>query len=326
MSRHVRLLTTGGTISTKVDPKTGRTTPTLGRDVGRLARVEGIKVSVEEVASLPSWMFDPQDMARIARRAAAAAEEPKTTGVVITHGTTTLEYTAFLVDLFLRADAPVVLTGSMRRADDLAPDGPANLHDALLVASSPEAQGLGGLVVFAGKILGAGHTWKASRSDNDAFVDLRGRLVGTVRSGKVDISDRQSRRWSFSGEIESRVSFVKITPGASGAAIVAAARSRSKGMVIEALPGSGGIPPTALAAVREVAQRMPVVIASRAPYGSLSATPTGGTGEPLRGIPLLSAGRLSAEQAWLLLMVVLAETKLDGSDLRERFAAVADQQ
>lgn len=323
MPRHVRLLTTGGTISTKVDPKTGHSAPTLGPEVGRLAGVEGVVVSVEEVTSQPSWMFDPPEMARIARRAAAAAEDATTSGVVVTHGTTTLEYTAFLVDLFLQAETPVVLTGSMRRADDAAPDGPSNLHDALLVASSPEARGLGGLVVFAGKILAGGHVWKARRSEDDAFVDLRGRLVGTVRDGNVDISDRPSRPGSFSGEIEPRVSFVKVTPGTSGDAIVAAARSPIMGMVIEALPGSGGIPPKALTAVREVAQRIPVVIASRAPFGRQSDIPVGGTGEPLEGISLLSAGRLSAEQSWLLLMVVLAETNRDGSDLRERFAAVA---
>jgi L-asparaginase/Glu-tRNA(Gln) amidotransferase subunit D len=90
------------------------------------------------------------------------------------------------------------------------------------------------------------------------------------------------------------------------------------GLVVEALPGAGGIPPGMLLALVDVARRLPVVIAPRAPFGRLPPNPTGGTGEPLADAPFLSCGPLTAEQAWLLLMLVLGEHP-DTDAARARF-------
>ena len=323
MLREVRLLTTGGTIATTSNPATGRSAPTLGRSVGSLTRVDGISVTTEEVSSVPSWTLAPVDMARIATAAATAAGAPGTDGVVVTHGTTTLEYTAFLADLFLASEVPVVFTGAMRRADAPNADGPQNLADALTVAASPEARGLGALVVFAGRILSARHAWKASRSELDAFVDLRGTPIGTIAAGRVSIAERPPRRAVLGPLLEPAVAFVKVLPGFTGDAIERPLGARTRGLVVEALPGSGGIPPEAVPALRRTAIRMPVVIASRAPFGVQADAPSGGTGEPLAEIGLLSAGRLSAEQAWLLLMVAIANADARGAAVRDLFIPIA---
>ena len=323
MTKSIALLTTGGTIATTSDPPTGRSSPTLGVRVAELADVQGIDVTVEEVSSVPSWRLDPLEMGRIARSAAMLAETAGVDGVVVTHGTTTLEYTAFLAHLIVGSDTPVVLTGAMRRADDPEPDGPTNLRDSLLVAAATEARGLGALVVFAGRIIGAGRAWKANRSDRDAFVDLSGHDVGAIREGVLSIVDRPARPRPFKGELEPHVHLIKLMPGDQGRAIDTAAAAGARGLVIEALPGSGGVPPRALESLRSVAGRIPVVVASRAPFGRQPDAPTGGTGEPLAGIPLLSARSLSAEQAWLLLMLVLGETPEQGDAIQERFEAVA---
>ena len=322
-SKRIVVLATGGTIATTTDRTTGHSSPTLGARVADAVDVEGIELSVEEASQVASWRLEPDDMARIALRAATLADTPGVDGVVITHGTTTLEYTAFLADLVHRADTAVVLTGAMRRADDPRPDGPANLRDAVLVAAAEEARGLGAVVVFAGRILGAGRVWKANRSEVDAFVDLSGRDVGRIRDGVVEILDRPVRPQPFSGRLDTRVRLVKLVPGADGAEIDAAAARDVRGLVVEALPGSGGVPPRALEALRAAASRIPVVIASRAPFGDQPAAPTGGTGEPLADVPLLSAGSLSAEQAWLLLMLVLGETTRFDEASRKRFEAIA---
>lgn len=323
MKKSVVVLTTGGTIATTTDPSTGRTSPTLGTRVADLVELDDIDVTVEEISSVPSWRLDPVEMARIARRAATVAETPGVDGVVVTHGTTTLEYTAFLTHMLVQSDTPVVLTGAMRRADDAEPDGPANLRDALVVAAGAETRGLGALVVFAGRILGGGRTWKADRSKRDAFVDLSGRDVGSIRGRAIQIDDRPARPKPFQGDLEPRVGLVKLVPGADGAAIDAATSSDVRGLVIEALPGSGGVPPGALDALVAAASWVPVVVASRAPFGRMADAPTGGTGEPLAGIPLLSGRALSAEQAWLLLMLVLGETPRSGDGARDRFDTVA---
>jgi L-asparaginase/Glu-tRNA(Gln) amidotransferase subunit D len=90
------------------------------------------------------------------------------------------------------------------------------------------------------------------------------------------------------------------------------------GLVVEALPGAGGIPPAMQRELSALAGHVPVVIAPRAPIGTLPRTPTGGTGEPLASSPFLSCGPLTAEQAWLLLMLVLGETT-DPAAARARF-------
>jgi L-asparaginase len=323
VTKRIALLTTGGTIATTTNSSTGRTVPTLGVSLADLADVEGIDLAVEEVSNVPSWRLDPLAMMRIAKRAVTCAETAGVDGVVVTHGTTTLEYTAFLVHLLLRSNTPVVLTGAMRRADDPEPDGPANLRDAVLVAAGPEARGLGALVVFAGRIIGGGRAWKANRSEREAFVDLSGRDVGSIHDDAISIDDRPARLQPFEGHLEPRVRLVKLMPGADGSGIEAAAISGARGLVVEALPGSGGVPPGAVEALSSAAARIPVVVASRAPFGRQPDAPTGGTGEPLAGIPLISARALSAEQAWLLLMLVLGEKLAVGNEVRERFESVA---
>src|SRR3954452_15041539 len=133
------LLTTGGTISTTVDRETGHSSPTLGADQLRrlvAATPGGFELRTATIDARPSWALSPAEMTAIARRARDLAREPETRGVVVTHGTTTLEYTAFLADALLDGDTPVVLTGSMRKADHPDADGPRNLADALTVAAS----------------------------------------------------------------------------------------------------------------------------------------------------------------------------------------------
>jgi L-asparaginase len=318
----VTLLATGGTVSTTSGPD-GVSAPTLsGAELGELLGASPVELTVRELARAPSWSLGPAEMAHIAVAAAGAAHEPGVDGVVVTHGTSTLEYTAFLADLVVDAQAPVVVTGAMRRADDASPDGPRNLADAVAVATSAAARGAGALVVFAGHVIAGDRAWKARRADVDAFLALDGGL-GTVEDGAVRIGARSRKRAVFSGRLDASVALVKAVPGMDGAALRAAVDDGAHGLVVEGLPGSGGIPPSMLPALREVASRVPVVLASRAPFGRLPDEPTGGTGEPLRGLGLLSARALTAEQAWLLLMASLGDGT-DDADVRRRFAAAAD--
>jgi L-asparaginase len=211
----------------------------------------------------------------------------------------------------------------MRRADQDAPDGPGNLRDAIVVAASDSARGAGALVVFAGRIIAAGRAWKARRVDLEAFVDL-GDELGRVVDGRIEPSARlatiRRRAQPLAGRLDSHVELVKVAPGMSDWPFRALPED-TRGLVVEALPGVGGIPPGMIEGLAAVARRMPVVIASRAPYGQLPEAATGGTGEPLRDVGLLSAGPLSAEQAYLLLMAVLGET--EPSDVATRFASAA---
>jgi L-asparaginase len=296
----LKLLTTGGTIATVTDPTTRQTraarsgTELLGSlAADRDEALQDVSVECEDLALTPSWALSPDEMQRIALHARDEAGSGRYAGVVITHGTQTLEYTAFLTDLFHDSEIPVVFTGAMRHADAMDADGPANLQQAIGVASAEESRGRGVIVCFAGKSFPARGAWKWSRSDPDAFLT-------TTSSGR-----RQQR--TFGGQIESRAAIIKAYPGAPGAAVVAEMERGVRGMVIEGFAGQGGLPRPMHDAVRRAARMMPVVLSSRAPSGVLSAAATGGTGEPLRDMGLISARALSTEKAWLLLMVALAE-------------------
>jgi L-asparaginase len=319
--RYIALLGTGGTISTTSDGEDGRSQPALsGSDLAALVDVPGIRVRSREIAQVPSWTLDVAAMTRIALAGRDAAAEPDVDGVVVTHGTTTLEYTAFLTHLFHAGAVPIVFTGAMRRADEPHPDGPGNLRDAVRFAASAEARRVGVAVVFAGRVIAARSAWKARRLDADAFVDLEGDL-GSVSSDTITLGRRPTPGPGLSGRIEPAVAFVKAVPGLDEA-VVDAAAAGARGLVVEALPGAGGIPPTMRAAVVRAAERMPVVVAPRSPWGRIPATPTGGTGEPLRDAALLSPGTFSAEQAWLLLMAALGEAP-GAADARRIFESVA---
>jgi L-asparaginase len=317
----VKLLTTGGTIATTTDPASGVSRPSLGgADVAGLVRGDAA-LEVRELDRRPSWALTLDDMRGIADLIRREAEGCEGAGLVVTVGTSALEYVAYMTDLVVGAPAPVVFTGAMRRADEPSPDGPRNLEDAVLVAGSGESWNRGVLVCFAGRILSSRGVYKQHRNDDDAFLDVGGDL-GSVVDGEVTYLRRPRRHRSLSGRIDSSVELVKVYPGASGALLDAVRLRGARGVVIEGTPGAGGIPPTMLPALRRlVDEGAVVVVSSRAPLGRVPDPPTGGTGSPLRDLPLLSAGDLTSEKAWVLLSAVLGESA-EPESARALFSAV----
>jgi L-asparaginase len=315
----VRLLTTGGTISTADDPATGRSRPALdGAAIAALSADTAVQ-AVELVRS-PSWALSLPDMQAVALAIRDEARTAAFCGLVVTVGTSALEYLSYLTDLFLDTDVPVVFTGAMRTADALAPDGPGNLRDAFAVARSEDARDRGALVCFAGRVMSARGVWKRHRDANDAFVDLGGDL-GTVIEGRVRYTRASAPRLNLRGEIDPTVGMVKAFPGADGTLLDALTGQGVRGLVLEGLPGAGGVPPAMQAALRRAVESGALVaISSRAPYGRVPTPPTGGTGSPLDVLPLLSAGNLSTEKAWVLLSAVLGQTR-DGAEARALFGA-----
>jgi L-asparaginase len=319
----VKLITTGGTIATVGSVEAGGTRAALrGAQVAELASDRAaVDVDVEEVTLSSSWALTPSEMLRIALTARDVARSGRWVGVVVTHGTTTLEYTAFLVELINDSGVPIVFTGAMRTASVVAPDGPRNLADAVRVASDRRSRGHRCLVVFAGHVLTARSAWKMKRDELDAFISLDGH-PGAVDGDEVRLPPRPTAAPLFDGVLEERVSLVKVYPGITSDILRVATTGTWRGAVLEALAGAGGVPQQVHGALREAAARMPVVVSSRAPVGRVPSPPTGGTGEPLAGMGLLSAGDLTSEKAWLLLMAALGQARTD-DEARELFGSYA---
>jgi L-asparaginase len=304
----LKLITTGGTIATVADARSGRTRPALqSGEIARLIeeRADG-DMEVEQLALSPSWALSAAEMLTVATAARDAARTGRFAGVVVTHGTSTLEYTAFLAELMNDTEVPIVFTGAMRIATDPDPDGPRNLADAAAVASDPRSRNYRALVVFAGLVINARNAWKLKRDQVDAFISVN-EQPGEVSGAEVRMPPLPPPHTVFTGPMEENVSLVKVYPGITAQIFAAATWAGVRGAVVEAFAGAGGIPRHLHTELAEAAVRVPVVISSRAPVGLVATPPTGGTGEPLSRMDLLSAHDLSSEKAWLLLMMALGQ-------------------
>jgi L-asparaginase len=157
--------------------------------LGGIEAPEGLELAAEQVAQLDSKDMEPGVWLQLARRCAFWLAEADVAGVVITHGTDTLEETAFFLQTVLSPGKPVVLTCAMRPATSLSPDGPQNVRDAIAVAATPAAQGV--TVVCAGVIHGATDVQKVHTYRQDAFASGDAGPVGYVEEGAV----RRLRDW-----------------------------------------------------------------------------------------------------------------------------------
>ncbi len=183
----IHLLATGGTIAGEADPEAGGARYRAGYGpVGALLdAVPGLApfaLSAEQVLALDSKDMTPEDWLTVLAAVRRALANPAVDGVVILHGTDTLEETAYFLQLTLPAGKPVVLTGAMRPADHPQADGPANLLAAVRLAASPEAHGKGVLVVMNATAHAARHLVKARTTGLDAFESA------------VDLGHRPTRR------------------------------------------------------------------------------------------------------------------------------------
>lgn len=279
----IGLLFTGGTISMKLDPATGAAVPALG-SAEILAQVphlgEVADFETEDFSRLPGPHVTPEHMWRLARRAAAWLERPDIDGLVITHGTDTIEETAYLLDLVLTADKPVVLVGAMRTVSDPSWDGPANLLAAARVAASPEARGHGVLVVMDDLILPARDVRKVHTEASNAFASPEFGPLGVVDAGRVIFRRSAPKRLAWRdpradtglrvGRLETRVSLLQAYTGITRAIADAHLASDAQGMAVVAF-GRGNVPPAMVPVVRDaVARGILVTVSSRCLSGRVS--------------------------------------------------------
>ncbi|MEX2270867.1 MAG: asparaginase [Vicinamibacterales bacterium] len=322
------ILFTGGTISMRVDPATGAAVPAMG-SAEILALVPELgaigSIQAEDVSRLPGPHVTPDHMWQLARRAAVWLERPDIDGLVITHGTDTLEETAYLLDLVLTSDTPVAMLGAMRTMSDASWDGPANLIAAARVAASPASRGRGTLVVMNDQILSASEALKMHTEAAGAFTAPEFGPIGIVDGGRVVYRRERHARPSWRSEdaepglrtsrIETRVDLIQAATGMDDTFIRAALEKGARGLVIVAF-GRGNVPPAIMPAIREATGAgVLVAIVSRCVTGRVSARyGYEGGGLDLERAGALLAGDLTGAKARLLLMVALGKNG-DGSQL-----------
>lgn len=294
MSRLV-VLTTGGTIATSSDSD-GVLRPV--RSGAELVGEVDADVEVIDLMSVDSSQLRPDDWQRIVA-AVTDAVAGGADGVVITHGTDSMEETSLWLDLGYDGDAPVVLTGAARAADDPDADGPANLRDALTVAASPAARETGVVVSFAGSV------WEPLGTSKIGGPSVfGGSRLGSVGNGMFVVEGK--RRRPFLGHLKStpRVDIAPAYPGADGTAIDAFVAAGARGVVVEAM-GAGNAGAAVVEAVaRACRQGVAVAVTTRVPGGR--TRPDYGPGHDLVAAGAVMVPRLRASQARVLMMAALA--------------------
>ncbi|HEY0737094.1 MAG TPA: asparaginase [Herpetosiphonaceae bacterium] len=319
---YILCLTTGGTIAMKRGPMVGGAVPSLkGQDFLSLLPRNEYQVVFEEFANLPSSHLTTPMIVELIRRVEARVQLPDVAGVVLTHGTDTLEETAYLLDLTIATSKPIVVTGAMRTANAVGYDGIANLAAAIRIAGSEAAQDQGVLVAFNEQIFAAAQVQKVHSQALGAFAAPSGGPLGSTVSGAPVFFQRAGQRQSIPlNRLEEPVDLLVVTQGCDDRLLRAAIESGARGIVIEAL-GSGRVPPWWLPLIQNARARgIPVVITTRAAAGDLGDEyGYVGAYHDLRRLGCLFAPGLNGPKARVKLMLALGSVKV-ADDVRHYFA------
>lgn len=310
----ISLLATGGTIAGKDRAGHGYVSAAMPAEellatvpeLAVLARLEA-----EQVLSIGSQDMDGESWRKLARRAQQKLDEPGVAGLVITHGTDTMEETAYFLNLVLRTAKPVVLVGAMRPATALSADGPMNLYNAVAVAADARAGGRGVLVVANDEVHFAREVTKTNTTQVGTFKSSNRGLAGTVNHGRLHFYGPPERPHTaasgfapLAADDFPRVDIIAGYAGQTREAVDAAVRAGARGLVLAGV-GAGNLPKAVLAACAG---------AARAGVAVVRGSRTGG-GVVERNIEvdddalgLIAAGELNPAKARVLLMLGLMRT------------------
>lgn len=262
-------------------------------------------VRAATLTNRPSAHLTLEDQLGIARRARDAARQGL--GVVVTHGTDTLEETAMLADILHDSPVPVVFTGAIRPASHPGADGPSNLADALAVASSEVAAGRGVLVCFGGEIHNARAVRKADVTSPLAFASPHTGPAGRVIEGRAEIWSQLAPNPSLDPErLDSRVPVIAAVSGDDGWAAGKMIGAGPDGVVLVTL-GGGHLAPACLEMWAAAAKRIPVIATSRPERGAILRATYGyeASEQDLRRTGIIPAGFLSPQAARIKLLACL---------------------
>ena len=309
----VTLLATGGTIACRPGPD-GRLVPGLTPEE-LVASVPGLEdvasISVESLQKVSGFDMGPERMTEVALRARELLLGGVADGVVVTHGTDTIEETMYMCEMLsgdVTAQGPIVFACAMRAASEPGADGPRNLLNAVRVASSAAARSRGVLLSVNDRIHCAAWVSKLNTLHVETFESVRGGPVGSMKAEQpvfVIDSPRSPRGAGIRGEVP----LVKAYTGMQTELFDWHLGRGIDGLVVEGT-GAGNLPsPVAPGIERLLDAGIPVIVTSRCPYG-LPKSPYGGAGggASLDDIGVLRAAHLNGPKARLALMVGLHET------------------
>ena len=311
----------GGTFSMRIDEDTGGAIPFFHGDqlIEMIPEAkEHASISVYDFGMYPGPHMTPEIMLKLSKEIKKKINEENVDGIIVTHGTDTLEETAYLLDLTIKTEKPIVVIGAMKTSSEPDWDGPRNLLDAIHIINSPNSKGMGVLVCLNGEINAASEVTKTHTEDIETFHSLDFGALGFVDRGHV-IFNRMPRKLETieTDHINSNVDLIKIYAGMGEKFFKCSANTGAEGVVIEAM-GVGNVPPTAFEGIKYVVEKgIPVVLTSRCPSGeTLDIYSYPGAGKWLKKLCVIFTDYLNGQKARIKLMLCLGKTK-DINKLRE---------
>lgn len=295
---HVVVLSTGGTIASTHD-KTGAVVPTVtgSKLVDPLSGTfdnNKLTLEVKDIAKLDSSAMTLDDTDSIITAVNKELRRDDVDGVVVTHGTDSMEETAIAVDTFQDSEKPVALTGAMRPFDDPNPDGPDNLALAVKTVTDPANRGRGTFIAFADQVIPARGAFKSDTSKADGFANNNG-----------EKQPQRPKALKFKPLGNTRVDIIAAYPGAPADLIQRSLDSGAEGIVIEGM-GAGNIGDELAQAAQAAAKKVPVVLTTRVDHGPVEGIYGGaGGGATLADAGVISSGTLRAPQARMLLAAAI---------------------
>lgn len=310
----ILIIFTGGTISMEKNSQTSKATI---RDNQKelidniSSELKNINLVSEFFSLKPSPSITPDDMFQLAKLTQRKLEQDGIDGVVITHGTDTLEESAYFLDLYLETKKPVVFTGSMRNFSELGFDGLSNLVSSILVAASDQSKRMGVLVCLNDEINSAAEVTKTHTLALDTFKSLEFGPIGIVEQDNV-LYYRETHHKSYLLQptvIEPLVEIVKVYSGSSSVILNSLIDHGTKGIVLEAL-GRGNVPPQMVPGIqRAIENNIPVLITSRCPKGRvLDSYGYEGGGHHLKQLGVIFTENLNSQKARIQLILALGIT------------------
>ncbi|MFE7630851.1 asparaginase [Kocuria sp. NPDC057446] len=304
---HIQLLGTGGTIASRGGGSTGSVATDTVADLSR-NRYGELTVSARDVLTTGSYRLTLAELRAITEAARDALADPGIDGVVVTHGTDTLEETAFLLDLVHGSPKSVVLTGAQQPADSPSPDGPRNVEEAVLAAACPELRGSGVLISFDGTVRSARGARKAHTTASSPFQG--GAEVAHMAGPELVVTARPVRRDPLplppAAFDTARVEIITAHTGATPDLFDFAVRSGAQAVVLAGSGVGNAGPGFAEAVARAVEAGCAVVLSTRAPWGPVVPLYGNGGGIDLVAAGAVPSGDLNPLQARVLVALLIS--------------------
>jgi L-asparaginase len=321
--KKILVVFTGGTFSMMIDETTGGAVPRYSgvELMDMIPEAKSLaKIECFDFGKYPGPHVTPELMLDLSKKINAKLQANKFDGVIVTHGTDTLEETAYFLDLTIKTDIPIVVIGSMKNSSELDWDGPRNLINALHICLNDNSKNLGVLVCLNGEINAASEVTKIYSDSVESFKSLDFGTIGFVQNGRVIFNRLPMHFETIQTErIITNVDLLTVYAGMNEKFFKYSAESGVKGIVVEAL-GIGNVPPLAFEGIKYAIEKgIPVILTSRCPAGEtddIYSYP--GAGKHLHNLGVVFSDYLNGQKARIKLMIVLGLTnKLD--EIRKYF-------